>query len=217
MEVKMHDDLGEAMDINDDNPAAPYQHFGQALSEALAQHHPALMTFHQRVSQTSSPITDTPFNDVQRRMNDVGAIVTKVDTVLTPAAVGAAFGGPGVTARPDGAAQLVSGLSAIYGELLSWGQSVLDADVPAAWRATYVALSRCVDAPLQEMTDFADEFVRRANIIATDMANNRAPSTNLVLTLAITLPDDVVAAVLASAQQAVASSAPPRRRGWFRR
>lgn len=158
-------------------------------------------------------VTDTTGQDIRARMEVSGFLVEKVSKLLNPEIVTKAFGAPGESGDETTIHQFASGFVAGFGQLLQWGRDTRAVIAPQGWQPVYAAIANYVLEPLAEIHRFADDFEHRAKTIVTDIEAGRPPSTDMQLTLKITIGDEQVAEF----NRAFAAIQPPKKRGLFRR
>jgi hypothetical protein len=203
--------------IRENDPLWAQELFATQLLAALAGQAVAYQNFcNGDVEFGGQEITEPPADDCSARMEALTGIVTRVNELLTPATVTAAFGADGYSGDETAVRLFASSLAGVFTDALQWGRSTRAVIAPPKWDGVYVALSNFARDPLAAISDFANDFDQRVRTIAADLAAGRTPSTTLSLTLHVGLSDDALATYHAALDQVGPAAAPTRRR-WFSR
>ena len=120
------------------------------------------------------------------------AVVGKLDTLVAPDVLQAAFGPPGQEGDPVRIRHLAQRWGTVYEELLDWAAAVRGVGAPSEYRHLLETVARFVDRPIERFRAFVDDLVRELDSIPDRVALG-APVT-ISLTLTLDFDDEVMAA-----------------------
>lgn len=137
-------------------------------------------------------LVDVP-NDISTRARVAGKIVSNITGLFGDNGIVAALGAPGEPGDPGLIRHVAAGVVDIYASLLRWTADSRGALAPTEVEEAYMALSELVDAPLRQIRDWVGELDSsiRPVVDAIRSGNPPAEQVRLVLTLTLSIPDDV--------------------------
>jgi hypothetical protein len=167
-------------------------YFASELARGLAACHPEYSKYQSHaVAVDGEPVAD-PGTNIGLLSNEMSADIDKANRLLDPALMERAFGPPGKPGDEDVIRSVTAGLTSFYGEMISWGLRVRNADVEPKWRPAYAALSEYVNLPLHQFQDFSADMSARMKQLVADVRAGKNPTGEIDLTLKLTVDPDVV-------------------------
>ncbi len=205
--------------IDKDSPTWPYELFATTLQQGLDAQETAYNEFLAGRPGLVGEEPADPQRDQVERMNASEANVSRINTLFTPERVTAAFGRPEVDGQPGVPSnetkiiELAATLVSIYDGILEWSRQTLACQVPPPYNELYPAVANFSRGPLRQIQEFSTLFATTTEKIKKDLLAGRTPSTQLTLSLSISIDD----ADLQHFNSTIDRLKPPKKRSFFRR
>jgi MYXO-CTERM domain-containing protein len=174
-----------------------YELFATTLTAGIAEYAEALARYDRGDIAANGALVQDPTHEAPQRFTTVTSYATRLEAIMTPHAVEAAFGRPegstpGIPADPANITGLASSILSVYRDVLDWCVETRTLQLPTAWRPVYAAMADLARPALTQIASFATEFSSATAEIHDAIEAGRSPKSSLSLALTLSIPDSAM-------------------------